>query len=112
MERYVLGAEHWQIGAWLMQTWNLPEEVIAATRWHHSEEGTQPHAEYSNLVLIANRLLHYVGLGEEHNNRLPALAMFMLGISHDQAMAALGQVHSSMAELDSLCAVLPLPPET
>ncbi len=112
VERYVLGAEHWQIGAWLMQAWNLPEEVIAATRWHHSEEGTQPHAEYSNLVLIANRLLHYVGLGEEHNNRLPALAMFMLGISHDQAMAALGQVHSSMAELDSLCAVLPLPPET
>lgn len=112
VERYVLGAEHWQIGAWLMQAWNLPEEVIATTRWHHSEEGTQPHAEYSNLVLIANRLLHYVGLGEEHNNRLPALAMFMLGISHDQAMAALGQVHSSMAELDSLCAVLPLPPET
>ena len=29
-----------------------------------------------------------------------------------QAMAALGQVHSSMAELDSLCAVLPLPHET
>ena len=112
VERYVLGAEHGQIGAWLMQAWNLPEEVIAAARWHHGEEGTQPHAEYSNLVLIANRLLHYVGLGEEHNNRLPALAMFMLGIGHDQAMAALGQVHSSMTELDSLCAVLPLPPET
>ena len=112
VERYVLGAEHWQIGAWLMQAWNLPEEVIAAARWHHSEAGTQPHAEYSNLVLIANRLLHYVGLGEEHNNRLPALAMFMLGINQDQAMAALGQVHSSMAELDSLCAVLPAPPES
>jgi len=111
VERYVLGAEHWQIGAWLMQAWNLPEQVIATAHWHHSEEGTQPHAEYSNLVLIANRLLHYVGLGEEHNNRLPALALFMLGISHDQAMAALAQVHASMAELDSLCAVLPVPPE-
>jgi len=111
VERYVLGAEHWQIGAWLMQAWNLPEQVIATAHWHHSEQGTQPHAEYANLVLIANRLLHYVGLGEEHNNRLPALSMFMLGISHEQAMAALGQVHASMAELDSLCAVLPLPPE-
>ncbi|HHW78707.1 MAG TPA: HDOD domain-containing protein [Xanthomonadaceae bacterium] len=111
VERYVMGTEHWQIGAWLMQSWNMPEEVIAATRWHHHEDSTHPHPEYSNLVLIANRLLHYVGLGEEHNNRLPALAMFMLGITHDQAMAALGQVHASMAELDALSAVLPLPPE-
>ncbi|HRD66063.1 MAG TPA: HDOD domain-containing protein [Candidatus Competibacter sp.] len=112
VERYVMGAEHWQIGAWLMQSWNLPEEVIAAARWHHREDSTHPHAEYSNLVLIANRLLHYVGLGEEHNNRLPALAMFMLGITRDQAMMAVEQIHSNMAELDSLCAVLPLPPET
>ena len=112
VERYVMGTEHWQIGAWLMQAWNLPAEVVAAVRWHHHEDATQPHAEYSNLVLIANRLLHYIGLGEEHNNRLPALALFMLGISHDQAMAALGQVQSSMAELESLCAVLPQSPDT
>lgn len=107
-ERYVMGVEHGHIGAWLMQSWNLPEEVIAAVRWHHSEDSTHPHAEYSNLVLIANRLLHYVGLGEEHNNRLPALAMFTLGITREQAMEAVGQVHASMTELDNLCAVLPL----
>ncbi len=28
VERYVLGVEHWHIGAWLMQAWNMPEEVI------------------------------------------------------------------------------------
>lgn len=111
-ERYVMGVEHGHIGAWLMQSWNLPEEVVSAVRWHHSEEGTHPFAEYSNLVLIANRLLHYVGLGEQHNNRLPALAMFTLGITREQALAAVGQVHASMAELDTLCAVLPLPKET
>ena len=44
---------------------------------------------YSNLVLIANRLLHYIGIGDEESSRLPALAMFTLGIGHDQAMAAL-----------------------
>ena len=54
VERYMLGVEHWHIGAWVMQTWSMPEEVIAAVRWHHSEDCTQPHAEYSNLVLIAN----------------------------------------------------------
>lgn len=109
IERYVMGAEHWQIGAWLMQSWNLPEEVIATMRWHHGEDSTHPHAQYSNLVLIANRLLHYFGLGEEHNNRLPALAMFMLGLSRDQAMMAVNQIHIAASELDQLCAILPLP---
>ncbi|MDQ5908068.1 MAG: hypothetical protein QG599_159 [Pseudomonadota bacterium] len=111
VERYVLGVEHWHIGAWLMQSWAMPEEVIAAVRWHHNEDCTQPHAEYSNLVLLADRLLHHFGLGEDMNGRLPALAMFTLGITREQAMEALMRVHASIAELDSLSAVLRLPAE-
>ncbi len=111
VERYVLGVEHWHIGAWVMKAWNMPEEVVAAVRWHHNEDCTQPHAEYSNLVLIANRLLHGFGLGEEPNNRLPALAMFTLGITREQAMEALARVQTSMANLDVLSEVLRLPSE-
>ncbi|MFZ1643774.1 MAG: HDOD domain-containing protein [Candidatus Contendobacter sp.] len=111
MERYVLGAEHWQIGAWLMQAWAMPEEVVAAVRWHHNEDCTQPYAEYSNLVLIANRLLHHIGLGEEQSHRLPALAMFTLGLTHEQAMEALARVQASMTDLDTLSEVLRLPGE-
>jgi HD-like signal output (HDOD) protein len=94
-----------------MQSWNMPEEVICAVRWHHNEDCTQPHAEYSNLVLIANRLLHHVGMSDEPNNRLPALAMFTLGITREQAMEALARVQSSMSELDSLSEALRLPAE-
>lgn len=111
VERYVLGAEHWHIGAWLMQAWSMPEEVIAAVRWHHNEDCTQPYAEYSNLVLIANRLLHYVGMGEDHNSRLPVLALFTLGITREQAMEALARVQASMADLDTLSEALRLPSE-
>lgn len=112
LERYVLGVEHWHIGAWLMQSWAMPEEVIAAVRWHHNEDCTQPHAEYSNLVLIANRLLHHIGVDEEPNPRLPALAMFTLGITREQAIEALARVQASMVELDSLSAALRLPAES
>jgi HD-like signal output (HDOD) protein/prolyl-tRNA editing enzyme YbaK/EbsC (Cys-tRNA(Pro) deacylase) len=111
VERYVLGVEHWHIGAWLMQSWGMPEEVIVAVRWHHHEDCPQPHAEYANLVLIANRLLGHIGLGEESNHRLPALAMFMLGITHEQALDALARVQSSAAALDSLAGALRLPAE-
>lgn len=112
VERYVLGIAHWQIGAWLMQAWAMPEEVIAAVRWHHNEDCTQPHAEYSNLVLIANRLLHQVGLSEEPNHRLPTLAMFTLGLSREQALEALARVRMSAPDLDALAEVLRLPGES
>jgi HD-like signal output (HDOD) protein/prolyl-tRNA editing enzyme YbaK/EbsC (Cys-tRNA(Pro) deacylase) len=112
VERYVLGVEHWHIGSWLMQSWAMPEEVIAAVRWHHHEDCTQPHAEYSNLVLIANRLLSSVGIGDESNHRLPALAMFTLGITREQAIEALARVQASIVELDSLSAALRLPAES
>ncbi|MDG4549296.1 MAG: HDOD domain-containing protein [Candidatus Contendobacter sp.] len=108
VERYVLGVEHWHIGAWLMQAWSMPEEVIAAVRWHHSEDCTQPHAEYSNLVLIANRLLQQIGLDEEQSHRLPALAMFTLGLTREQALEALARVQTSAADLDALAEALRL----
>ncbi len=111
VDRYVLGVEHWHIGAWLMQAWNIPEEVIAAVRWHHSEDCTEPHAEYANLVLIANRLLRHIGLGDEHNHRLPALAMFTLGLTREQALEALARLESSRTELDILSEALRWPPE-
>jgi HD-like signal output (HDOD) protein len=83
--------------------------VIAAVRWHHNEDCTQPHAEYSNLVLIANRLLRHIGIDEEPNPRLPALAMFTLGITREQAIEALARVQASIVELDSLSVALRLP---
>lgn len=109
VERYILGVEHWHIGAWLMRAWNMPDELISALRWHHNEDCTQPYAEYSNLVLIANRLLCSCGMGEEYSNHLPALALFSLGITHEQALGALGRVRASLAALDTLADALRLP---
>ena len=34
-ERMVLGVDHAEVGAHLLEHWNLPAEVAAAARWHH-----------------------------------------------------------------------------
>ncbi len=34
-ERACLGATHAEVGAWLAEQWNLPEQLIHAIRWHH-----------------------------------------------------------------------------
>lgn len=102
VEHYVLGVEHQQIGAWLMQAWQMPEELIATVHWHHREDYSQYYAEYPNLVLIANRLLHRHGIGDECTSQLPALTMYALGITEDQALAALDKVLTSGENLDEL----------
>jgi len=34
-ERMVLGVDHAEVGAQLLEHWNLPVEVVASARWHH-----------------------------------------------------------------------------
>ena len=34
-ERMVLGIDHAEVGAHLLRAWNLPDDVVAAARWHH-----------------------------------------------------------------------------
>lgn len=107
VERYVLGIEHPFIGAWLMQAWQMPEELTAAVRWHHQEDYSQPYAEYANLVLVANRLLHRLGIGDEDTDHLPTTILSSLGLDEEQALMALERVFQRRAELDALCRILP-----
>jgi HD-like signal output (HDOD) protein len=102
VERYVLGAEHPHIGAWLMQSWKMPEELLAAVRWHHSEDIGQPHSEYPNLVLIANRLLFRRNIGDEDSDRLPPTIMSSLGLNRKDVESVMAKIAENSAELDNL----------
>lgn len=102
IERHVLGVSHEEIGAWLMQAWHMPEELITAVRWHHQEEFSSQHAVYSNLVLIANRLLKRVGVGDASSMHLPDAVLAMLQLSETDAVRELAQLDSSREELATL----------
>lgn len=102
VEHYVLGAEHFRIGAWLMRTWSMPEEIIAAVRWHHDEDYSRPHSEYPNLVLVANRLLRRHRIGDETTTDLPPAILSSLGISEELALEALDSLMERRTGLDDL----------
>ena len=106
VEQYVLGVGHEFIGAWLLETWRLPRELVAAVRWHHQEDYSQPYAEYANLVLIANRLLRRLDIGDETTEQLPIYILGSLGLDEEQALAALARVRRLSMPLDDLAKVL------
>ncbi len=102
LETYVLGVRHDQIGAWLMRSWGMPEELLVAVRWHHHEEYWDQHALYSHLVLVADRLLKRQEIGDAPSGDLPTIVLEMLELSEEQALVILGYVMESCEALDHL----------
>ena len=63
-ERKVLEIDHAEVGALLLEHWNLPEDLVDVVRWHHQPEeyrGKDPHA--ANVVHVANVMCLMAGVG-------------------------------------------------
>ncbi len=102
IEHYVLGVTHEEIGAWLLKNWNLPDEIVDATRWHHEEEYASPNAVYSNLILLSNCMLGNLQVGDAKPEEIPQGVLELLGLTREQAETAFASMEEYLPELDSL----------
>lgn len=106
LEHTIVGVTHMEMGAWLMQAWNLPEEVVVVVREHHNEHYHDTHSVYANLAVIANRMLVDLDLGDEKSNEFPTSIVNALEL--DTALAR--NIHENIIEssqgLDSIATQL------
>jgi HD-like signal output (HDOD) protein len=102
LERQVLGTDHMEIGAWLMRSWNLQEEIQVAIADHHNESYAGKHAAYSMLCLLADRLLKRHDIGDAESAELPEAILSSLGISAQQAEEQLDIIIKTAEDLDAL----------
>ncbi|MGD9591818.1 MAG: HDOD domain-containing protein [Candidatus Berkiella sp.] len=102
IENYVLGISHDEIGAWMMQAWDLPSEVIMAISHHHDEEYNGEFAIYPNLVLVATRLLKRIGIGDAKGTHVPKALLEKLGLSDTNLEMALEEIISQREDLFDL----------
>ncbi len=100
IEHFVMGLTHQEIGAWLMKNWHMPDELIVAVRWHHKEEFWSKHAVYSNLVLLAGRLLKRIDLGDATAERLPQSTLENLHLEEEQVNESFNQLLEEREALD------------
>ena len=56
-EQRVFGVSHAELGRRLFTEWNMPEELIVATAYHHDPEYNGPHCAYAHLIWLTDRLL-------------------------------------------------------
>lgn len=61
-EREVLGFDHAEVGAKLLEMWQLPESSVATVRWHHEPMAVAHDEPQVFIVHLANTLSHAMGL--------------------------------------------------
>jgi len=59
-EKIILGTDHGEVGACLLKSWHLPEEIIEATANHHNPIA-EPVPKLSVVTHLANCLAHLAG---------------------------------------------------
>ena len=62
-ERLVLGIDHAEVGAELLRHWGLPDELVAAVRWHHEPASAPRYRESVDLVHAAEMICISAGIG-------------------------------------------------
>ncbi len=102
LEQEHLGMHHGELGSWLMHAWHMPEEIVISIREHHNEAFNGPHAVYSQLVFIADRLLNSYGIGDAENNDLPLPILDALGIDEVHALNVMSRVLENRESLETM----------
>jgi len=102
IEYYILGVSHEEIGAWLMQNWHMPDELIVAVHRHHQEEFWSKHSVYSNLILVANRLLTRLEIGDSVMTKIPESTLELLSLEMEDVESALSDIENESESLDQM----------
>jgi putative nucleotidyltransferase with HDIG domain len=90
IEQELIGMTHGEIGAQLGRHWDLPEEIIAVMRFHHTPDdaGATEAQTLVRLVNLAERLLPGFGVSEQGEQGEPTISeedWMKLGITPEKA---------------------------
>ena len=62
-EQEVLGTDHAEIGALMLESWSFPSSLVAAVRWHHDPDSATETSVMTDIVHVANVLCLMIGIG-------------------------------------------------
>jgi len=106
-ERTVLGTNHGEVGAVLLRSWHLPENILEATANHHAPL-VSPVPQLSCVTHLANCLAHLAGSAPGWDGfavRVNAQAVAALDINESRLEAMVADVRASFEQVDEFMAM-------
>jgi len=101
-EREVLGTDHAEVGARLLETWRLPDEIVEAVANHHHPVST-PVPKLSAVIHVSNGLVHLIGstLGWDcYAMTVDARANQALAVTPQKLESLMIEVHDSAKQVE------------
>ncbi len=78
-EYMVLGTNHADIGARILKSWSMPEELVHAVAWHHDPDQCQENCRLSDLVHVANIAVRGIDCDKRADDSSPEASSKVLG---------------------------------
>ncbi len=100
----VIALGHDQIGSWLMENWNMPEEVVVCCSEHNNVEFSGEHYQYVKIIQLSNQLLAREGIGDHgiSDNADNELLTDFDTLSKEELESLFLQVMEMCGEIDEL----------
>ncbi len=102
LERRIMDAGHVELGAWLMEAWQMPVELVTAITEHHNPDYDGVHSVYPNLVYVANRLLHTHQVGEASDGLIPSSLLERLSLHEEHARMVMEGIMDGRDSLEDM----------
>ncbi len=92
IEKRLLGVTHNELGAWLMQAWRMPDELIISVEQHHNLDYHGSHAVYVRLLNLSERLLKMHNMSDADSDEIPPELLEYLGLEEEQVFLIMDEV--------------------
>lgn len=101
-EQRILGIDHAEVGALLLESWNLPAYLAEVVRWHHEPAKDTGQAVVAGLVHVADALCIVSGIGIRVDGHIRRLAEEVLGKARLETRVSEEVVAHALTELETL----------
>ena len=98
----VLGIDHTELGASLLEEWGFPTDLVSVVRWHHDPDKASEYQYLADLVHIADMISIMMGIGIGNDGlqyKPSAESMFRLGLKKDDLELTASQMLGAMNEV-------------
>ncbi len=106
IEKHVIGINRDQLASWLMQLWNMPEEVVVALRNQNNPDFEGENSEYGKLLFVAQRLLQQRGICQGPKLEVPESVYRQLHLDPEKANTTIDNIIASVDELNNIAGQL------
>lgn len=104
-ERQILGIDHAETGAALLEHWNIPTCVVEVVRWHHDPDAFPGDTEVVDLVHLADHITISAGIGAGQdglNYRPSESVLARVNLSTETAEIVVSKIITTMEGFESL----------